>query len=436
MAAAAAAVERSRRRSRSPSRPTGGSPRASRCARPIEQVDADTGSAARPTSWSTARTRPISRRRWTHDGPWLRRVGRVCGPTPRRRSHAELDEADGSRRGRSRRSFGARLAALRERLPAPRCSAGAAAPTPDTWRRSGVGLDRALGSCSTCPLSTSSPTGRSQRRRGGGRAVRCPRRPRRRRAPLRAGVGDQAAGRPRGAGRGRGGRRRTRHSGGSARIDGAAPARPHLGAVRCAHDRRDRRARERGGSTPTTGFGVLAEAVERGSRISTFDRLPARGRLRTARHGGRRRSTGGAEAAGYGGESTVADLARSPATCCARRWCRPRCTPRPSRCSFPVWTACCPASAAQRPNDWGLGFEIRDGKSPHWTGSANSAATFGHFGQSGTFIWVDPAADLALVVLTDRDFGDWAHALWPALSDGVLREFGSTLAQHAPHRAQ
>jgi CubicO group peptidase (beta-lactamase class C family) len=72
-----------------------------------------------------------------------------------------------------------------------------------------------------------------------------------------------------------------------------------------------------------------------------------------------------------------------------------------------------------------LGFEIRDGKSPHWTGSSNSGETFGHFGQSGTFIWADPTADLALVVLTDRDFDKWTDPLWPALSDGVLREFGA-----------
>ena len=29
------------------------------------------------------------------------------------------------------------------------------------------------------------------------------------------------------------------------------------------------------------------------------------------------------------------------------------------------------------------------------------------------------------VVLTDRDFGDWAKPLWPALSDEVLREIGA-----------
>jgi CubicO group peptidase (beta-lactamase class C family) len=52
------------------------------------------------------------------------------------------------------------------------------------------------------------------------------------------------------------------------------------------------------------------------------------------------------------------------------------------------------------------------------------ARTFGHFGASGTLLWVDPAADLALAVLTDRDFGDWCKPLWPALADAVLAESG------------
>jgi CubicO group peptidase (beta-lactamase class C family) len=90
---------------------------------------------------------------------------------------------------------------------------------------------------------------------------------------------------------------------------------------------------------------------------------------------------------------------------------------------FPGLSGVLPGFGVQRPNDWGLGFEIRDGKAPHWTGAVNSAVTYGHFGQSGTFIWVDPVADLALVVLTDRDFDGWAKVLWPALSDEVLKEF-------------
>ena len=92
---------------------------------------------------------------------------------------------------------------------------------------------------------------------------------------------------------------------------------------------------------------------------------------------------------------------------------------------FPGLFGVLPGFGTQRPNDWGLGFEIRDGKSPHWTGSANSGRTYGHFGQSGTFLWVDPQADLALVALADRNFGDWAYSRWPALSDEVLREFGA-----------
>jgi CubicO group peptidase (beta-lactamase class C family) len=79
-----------------------------------------------------------------------------------------------------------------------------------------------------------------------------------------------------------------------------------------------------------------------------------------------------------------------------------------------------PGFGRQDPNDWGLGFEIRDGKRPHWTGQANSPETFGHFGQTGTFLWVDPVAGLACACLTDRAFGEWAARCWPELSDRVL----------------
>jgi CubicO group peptidase (beta-lactamase class C family) len=87
---------------------------------------------------------------------------------------------------------------------------------------------------------------------------------------------------------------------------------------------------------------------------------------------------------------------------------------------FPGLDGVVPGFGRQRPNDWGLGFELRDGKSPHWTGARNSPRTFGHFGRSGTFLWVDPDAGLALACLTDRTFGDWAKEAWPRLSDAVL----------------
>lgn len=87
---------------------------------------------------------------------------------------------------------------------------------------------------------------------------------------------------------------------------------------------------------------------------------------------------------------------------------------------YPGLRGVLPGYGGQDPNDWGLGFEIRATKSPHWTGSANSPATYGHFGQSGTMFWVDPRAQLAVVALADVAFGDWAREAWPALSDAVL----------------
>jgi CubicO group peptidase (beta-lactamase class C family) len=89
---------------------------------------------------------------------------------------------------------------------------------------------------------------------------------------------------------------------------------------------------------------------------------------------------------------------------------------------FPGLAGVLPDLGRFDPNDWGLGFELRDDKSPHWTGLHNSSRTFGHFGGSGTFLWVDPEAGLALGVLTNLDFGDWAKEAWPRLSDAVLGE--------------
>jgi CubicO group peptidase (beta-lactamase class C family) len=89
---------------------------------------------------------------------------------------------------------------------------------------------------------------------------------------------------------------------------------------------------------------------------------------------------------------------------------------------FPGLAGVLPDFGRMDPNDWGLGFELRNDKVPHWTGSHNSPRTFGHFGGSGTFLWTDPVAGVALGVLTDRDFGDWAKDAWPRLSDAVLAE--------------
>lgn len=122
----------------------------------------------------------------------------------------------------------------------------------------------------------------------------------------------------------------------------------------------------------------------------------------------------------HGARSSLADLARF-----ARELLRPTLlSPTTLRDATTVQFAgldgVLPGVGQQSPNDWGLGFELRGQKSPHWTGTTNSPETFGHFGGAGTFLWVDPAIDRALVVLTDREFGPWAMEVWPELADSVV----------------
>lgn len=126
--------------------------------------------------------------------------------------------------------------------------------------------------------------------------------------------------------------------------------------------------------------------------------------------------------AGSGAEGSLADLLEV-----ARELLEPRRVARETLAEavtvqYPGVRGVLPGFGRQEPNDWGLGLELRDTKAPHWTGSANSPRTYGHFGQRGTFLWVDPDAGLALACLTDRDFGDWARDAWPRFSDAVLAE--------------
>lgn len=96
-----------------------------------------------------------------------------------------------------------------------------------------------------------------------------------------------------------------------------------------------------------------------------------------------------------------------------------------STVQFPDLAGMVPGVGRYDRNPWGLGTEVRGHKSPHWTGTTNSPATYGHFGGAGTFLWVDPGTQVAVIALTDRPFDDWsAEALeyWPRVSDAVLAE--------------
>ena len=114
----------------------------------------------------------------------------------------------------------------------------------------------------------------------------------------------------------------------------------------------------------------------------------------------------------------------SPASCRRRRGSRPRRSRRRPRCSSRGSGACCRASAARSRTTGASGSSCATAKAPHWTGSRNAPQTFGHFGRSGTFLWVDPVAGIALGCLTDLAFGDWAVEAWPRLADAVLAEVG------------
>jgi CubicO group peptidase (beta-lactamase class C family) len=166
-----------------------------------------------------------------------------------------------------------------------------------------------------------------------------------------------------------------------------------------------------------TGFAVLADEVTKASGIAFADYLAEAVfeplGMSSSRLDG---------SAGAGAVSCAADLALFAAELLAPRLVAPATLAEATRVAFPGLDGVLPGFGRQRPNDWGLGFELRDHKHPHWTGSGSSPGTFGHFGQSGTFLWVDPAARLACVALTDRDFGPWAAEAWPEFTDAVLAE--------------
>ncbi len=88
--------------------------------------------------------------------------------------------------------------------------------------------------------------------------------------------------------------------------------------------------------------------------------------------------------------------------------------------AFPDLDGVVPGFGRQYPCDWGLGFEVKSDKDPHWTGSELDARTYGHFGRSGSFFWVDPTRGIACAELADRDFDQWSKDLWPGFNDRVV----------------
>ncbi|WP_243118404.1 serine hydrolase domain-containing protein [Actinomyces wuliandei] len=124
--------------------------------------------------------------------------------------------------------------------------------------------------------------------------------------------------------------------------------------------------------------------------------------------------------AAHSGEGSARDLALFAVELAAPRLVSPGLARQACQPAFPGLDGVLPGYGRQSPNDFGLGLEVRGRKHPHWTGAANSPQTFGHFGQSGSFLWVDPVAGRQAVFLGSKPFGAVHQEVWPGLSDQVL----------------
>lgn len=164
------------------------------------------------------------------------------------------------------------------------------------------------------------------------------------------------------------------------------------------------------------GFDVLASHVAAAAEMP-FDRYLAEAVLRPLGMNAELRGSAASEL--HGDLAALESFARE---LLAPTLVAPETLAEATSVAFPGLAGVLPDYGRFDPLDWGLGFELKDEKEGHWSGTLASPRTFGHFGGSGTFLWVDPERELALAVLTDREFGEWSKTAWPALSDAVVEE--------------
>jgi CubicO group peptidase (beta-lactamase class C family) len=170
-----------------------------------------------------------------------------------------------------------------------------------------------------------------------------------------------------------------------------------------------------------SGFSLAAQAIERATEMAfadylgeaVFDPLSMRSSVLRG-------------SAAHGVRSSLADVCRFVAEVMRPTLIHEDTARDVQRTQYPTLAGIVPGVGRYELCPWGLGFEVRGTKEPHWTGTSNSPRTFGHFGGSGTMFWIDPDRDLALIALADRNFDEWAESAliaWPELSDAVIAEF-------------
>jgi CubicO group peptidase (beta-lactamase class C family) len=169
-----------------------------------------------------------------------------------------------------------------------------------------------------------------------------------------------------------------------------------------------------------TGFELAANAVEREAGLSFGDYLRDAVFAPLAMTGTELRGS-----PAHGAAGTVDDVAAFLAEMQRPTLLDAATATNAFTAQYPELAGIVPGVGRFDPCPWGLGFELRGDKSPHWTGRKNAPATAGHFGGTGTMMWMDPVARCGLVALTDRRFDDWSiEALrrWRELSDAVVAE--------------
>lgn len=85
---------------------------------------------------------------------------------------------------------------------------------------------------------------------------------------------------------------------------------------------------------------------------------------------------------------------------------------------FPELSGRVPGYRTFDPNPWGLGMEIR-GNKVHWLSEQQSPRTVGHFGQAGSYLWIDPDVEAGAVFLGSEPFGPWHQENWVKLNSAI-----------------
>lgn len=125
----------------------------------------------------------------------------------------------------------------------------------------------------------------------------------------------------------------------------------------------------------------------------------------------------------HGVHAAVADLVRLARELLAPTLVHPSSLREATTVQFPGLPGVVPGFGSFAPNDWGLAMEIRGAKQPHWTAPGNAGATFGHFGGSGSYLWVDPTLGLACAAISGTEYGPWANEAWPRTNQAILDRF-------------